>query len=116
MSDAPTTLGPTTPGPTTLGELAELVRSKNAGPFWITFDVFLASDRDYQRVAAPGVITESAIAELYHVDPSDVRVYRLSDLRAVKISFPRPTAQGTFGDRDMHAGQQHLPLTTLTLP
>ena len=101
---------------TTLGQLAAQVRSKNAGPFWITFDVFLATDQNYQRVAAPQVITEQAVAELYHVDPADVRIYRLPDLRVVKISFPRQTPQGDFQDRDMHAGQQHIPLATLPLP
>ena|SRR5258708_3758477 len=98
---------------TTLGRLADLVRSKNAGPFWITFDVFLATDEDYRRAAAPGVVTEQAVAELYHVDPAVVRIYRMPDLRVVKVSFPRPTPQGDFHDRDMHAGQQHIPLAAL---
>jgi hypothetical protein len=100
---------------TTLGQIADLIRSKNAGPFWITFDVFLATDADYERVAAPLVITQQAVAGLYRVDPADVRIYRLPDLRVVKISFPRPTPQGNFLDSDMHAGQQHIPLTTLAL-
>jgi Domain of unknown function (DUF4387) len=29
----------------TLGELAKLVRSKNAGPFWLTIDIMF-NDRD----------------------------------------------------------------------
>jgi hypothetical protein len=33
----------------------------------------------------------------------------------VKISFPRPTTQGGVEDRDMHAGQQHVPLAELAL-
>jgi hypothetical protein len=101
------------PPPIALGRLAELVRSKNAGPFWITFDIFLATDEDYRRAAAPGVVTEHAVAELYHVDPAVVRIYRMPDLRVVKVSFPRPTPQGDFHDRDMHAGQQHIPLAAL---
>ena len=55
------------------------------------------------------------IARLYHVDASTVRIYLLPALRAIKISFPRPTAQGGVHDRDLHAGQQHVPLLSLHL-
>jgi hypothetical protein len=34
----------------------------------------------------------------------------------VKISFPRPVTAGSFEDRDLHAGQQHVPLAGLRLP
>ena len=34
----------------TLGEVATIVRSKNAGPFWVTIDVFVGSDADYRDV------------------------------------------------------------------
>ncbi|MGI9423214.1 MAG: DUF4387 family protein, partial [Hyphomicrobiaceae bacterium] len=33
----------------TLGQLAKLVRSKNAGPFWITFDIMFATEADFER-------------------------------------------------------------------
>ena len=33
----------------TIGDVAELVRSKNAGPFWQTLDVFLPDDDAYRR-------------------------------------------------------------------
>jgi len=39
----------------------------------------------------------------------------LPDIRVVKVSFPRPTIQGGRADRDMHAGQQHIPLAGLAL-
>jgi hypothetical protein len=100
----------------TVGEIAEMVRSKNAGPFWITFDIFLRSDHDYERVSGPGVISPDVIGTMYKVDPATVRIYRIPPLRSVKISFPRPVPQGSFYDRDMHSGQQHIPLAELRLP
>jgi hypothetical protein len=100
----------------TVGDLATLVRSKNAGPFWLTLDVFCATDDAYNAVAAPGVITPQTIAEIYAADPESVRVFLLPQLRVVKVSFPRPTIQGAIGDRDMHAGQQHVPLSRLAVP
>jgi hypothetical protein len=96
---------------TTLGELATLVRSKNAGPFWLTVDIFLPDAAAYERAAASAELTSvDAIAERYEVCPSDVKVFRLPNLNAIKVSFPRPSAQGGAHDRDMHGGQQYVPL------
>lgn len=101
-------------GVTTLGELADLVRAKNAGPFWVTLDVFL-SPAAYAAVVAAGDVDAPAIADLYDVDPADVRLYFLPDLAAVKISIPRRHPQASFRDRDVHSGQQHVPLLGLRL-
>jgi hypothetical protein len=101
--------------PITVGRVAELVRSKNAGPFWQTLEIFFANDEDYRAVADNPSLNADAIARLYRVDTSNIHIYRIPDIRAVKISFPRPTVQGGRDDRDMHAGQQHVPLTQLVL-
>jgi hypothetical protein len=99
----------------TIGDVASLVRSKNAGPFWQTLDIFCDSDDDYREVTAPNVISVETIASLYHVDANTVCIYEMPALRAIKISFPRPTSQGGIHDRDLHAGQQHVPLLSLHL-
>ena len=99
--------------PRTLGEVADLIRSKNAGPFWMTLDMFFATDADYEVVAAPGILERGNIADLYRVPPDDVRIFHLPRVRAIKISFPRPATQGSFADRDIHAGQQYIPLSQL---
>lgn len=101
--------------PRTIGDIADLVRSKNAGPFWMTLDVFLANDDDYRLVAESPALDEAAIARLYRVDASDVAIFRLPTIRVVKVSFPRRSSQGGVADRDMHSGQQHVPLTRLVL-
>lgn len=99
----------------TIREVAELVRSKNAGPFWQTLDVFLPDDDTYRLVAESPSIDEDVIARLYRVAAEEVRIFRLPSIRVVKFSFPRPTPQGGVEDRDMHAGQQHVPLAELEL-
>jgi Domain of unknown function (DUF4387) len=101
---------------TTLRELATLVRSKNAGPFWVTVDIFLPDAAAYERAAASSALTDvDAIAERYAVPPNAVKVFRLPDLNAIKVSFPRPSAQGGAHDRDMHAGQQYVPLLDIDI-
>jgi hypothetical protein len=99
----------------TVREVAALVRSKNAGPFWQTLDVFLPDDQTYRLVAESPNIDEDVVARLYRVSVEEVRIFRLPSIRVVKISFPRPTPQGGVEDRDMHAGQQHVPLAELEL-
>jgi hypothetical protein len=101
--------------PLTIGSLAELVRSKNAGPFWQTLDIFFSNEANYRMVADNASLNPNAIARLYGVEAESIHIYRLPDIRVVKISFPRPTIQGGVHDRDMHAGQQHIPLTQLAL-
>src|SRR6267154_3711448 len=100
----------------TLGELAAQVRSKNAGPFWITLDVFFKNEDDYQFVTKSGCLSNQVIARLYQVDPAAVLAFELPGILAMKISFPRSVTAGSFKDRDLHAGQQYVPLASLRLP
>lgn len=100
----------------TIGQLAEEVRSKNAGPFWMTLDIFLASYDDYELLVDSGAVTPEAIGRLYQVEPADVRIFEMPTLHVIKISFPRPVPAGSFADRDQHAGQQHVPLAGVRLP
>lgn len=103
----------TTVPETTVGDLAIEVRSKNAGPFWVTMEVFL---RDAEGYAAVGFLDEGIVAGLYRVDAAAVRLFRIPSLNVVKISFPRPVPQGSLRDRDVHAGQHHVPLASLRVP
>ena len=105
---------PTTDGQT-IGDVAELVRSKNAGPFWQTLDIFLPDDETYERVAGSAAINEQVVADLYRTPVETISIYRLPAIRVVKISFPRPVPQGGVLDRDMHAGQQHVPLAQIRI-
>lgn len=106
----------TAPETTTVADLAHEVRSKNAGPFWVTMEVFAKDAASYGVVADPDVLDEEVVARLYAVDADTVRLFRIPELDVVKISFPRRTSQGSLRDRDMHQGQQHVPLATLRVP
>jgi hypothetical protein len=102
-------------GARTLGEIALVVRSKNAGPFWLTLDVFFRSDADFAQVRDAKVLTAEKIGELYGVDPALVKRFELPEIKAMKFSMPRAVVAGSFEDRDLHAGQQYLPLATLPI-
>jgi len=99
----------------TLGETAQLIRSKNAGPFWLTIDVFLATDADYQAARHSPLTDRDHLAETYAINPDTIEIYTIDTLRAIKISFPRPVPQGSPEDTDQHAGQQYVPLLDIPL-
>jgi hypothetical protein len=65
---------------------------------------------------ADALITPDLIGELYQVPPCVLQIFRIPDLHVIKVSFPRPIAQGSLHDRDMHAGQHHVPLASTVVP
>jgi hypothetical protein len=84
-----------------------LIRSKDAGPFMLTIDMFFADSATRERYLASGLLDAQSIGDLYGVDASVVTRYDLPDIDAVKISFPRALPSGEFGDTDITGGQQY---------
>ena len=83
-----------------LGQIAHKVRSKNAGPFWLTIDIFCGDAAAFAQIR-DGVSTDS-IAGLFQTTPDQIKRFDIADLHVVKFSLPRPTVQGARDDRDMH--------------
>ena len=85
---------------TALSNLASKIRSKNAGPFWVTVDLFFDDPQNYSRVCKG--LTTSDIATLFHADTQLIKRFEIDDLMVLKFSLPRPNIQGTPADSDMH--------------
>ena len=96
-----------------LGDLARSVRSKNAGPFTVTVDVFCGSAAAWAEIGEK--LTRERVAALYRVEVESVRRFELPDLHVLKFSFPRPVRQGSRLDRDMHAAQLAVLLEEIEL-
>jgi len=101
---------------TTIADLAILVRSKNAGAFWLTIDVMFDDPEHYRRVKDSERINRAAIAHMYRRDPADIIVVNHDAALAIKISFPRPQSSGSKLDSDVYGGQQYAPLLGLAIP
>ena len=99
-----------------LVQLTNLIRSKNAGPFSLTFDIMFANESNYQRVKKSGVLNARLFADLYRCDPATVRFFECDNALAFKFSIPRPIFQGEPGDGDLHGGQQFMPLVDIEIP
>ena len=99
-----------------LASLARLIRSKNAGPFVLTFDIMFDDVQTYSRVRDSGVLTREVIATIYRLAPAQVQLLYCDHALAVKASIPRPVTQGDVGDSDGHGGQQYAPLMDIEIP
>jgi len=93
-----------------LAEVSRHVRSKNAGPFWITVDISFSDRETFERHVEAPALQPAAIADLYGIDVSLVKRFPVADLLVLKISYPRPKPQGGASERDMHGGQQYVRL------
>lgn len=91
------------------------VRSKNAGPFVVTFDLFFEEAADYRAVIDSGRLTPDAVADIYGLDATQVRVSPFEPALAIKIAIPREVPGGGPGDTDVAGGQQFVPLLALEI-
>ncbi|NML42256.1 DUF4387 domain-containing protein [Ramlibacter sp. G-1-2-2] len=91
-----------------LSEVCHHVRSKNAGPFWITLDFSFADQQAFDRYCNAPAFDPATIGQTMNVDASLVKVFRVPKLRVVKVSYPRRKPQGGMLERDMHGGQQYV--------
>jgi hypothetical protein len=96
-----------------LHEVARLVRSKNAGPFWLTFDIMFDDPDLYRQVRDSGVLSEQRVRELYPKQSERLQYFECDAASAIKFSFPREHASGSPFDSDVFGGQQYAALLDL---
>jgi hypothetical protein len=100
---------------TVLRDYALYVRSKNAGPFCLTFEIFLRSKEDYDKLVAMDVVTPELISRLYGPPANEVQIFFCENINIIKISIPRPVIQGSLQDKDLHGGQQSVLLANVEI-
>lgn len=92
-------------------ELAEVIRSKNSGPFELTLDIIFKDFKTYFAVKELGVINKALIARLYHLTEDEVVTLLPFDAaKAIKATIVRPMSSGAIGETDVYGSQQHAPL------
>ena len=99
----------------TVRDVCRHVRSKNAGPFWVTVDLFFHRSEDFDRYHDSQKLGPETIRQLFDVDPALVRYFPVPDLKVLKITYPRHSPQGGMVERDLHCGQQFVRLLDIEL-
>lgn len=98
-----------------LKDIAQIVRSKNAGPRILTLDIMLADQAAFDRVRASPALRPEAVGRLYDTPVDQVRVIEYPLSKAIKIALPRKVMAGDPGDSDVYGAQQHARLLEIEL-
>ena len=97
-------------------DIASVIRSKNSGPYELTFDVIFKDFDLYNAARDARVITEELFASLYKIDKKDIiNIVYFDPAKAIKVTIVRPIPSGALGERDVYGAQQHAPLMGLTV-
>ena len=99
-----------------LWQAAKLIRSKNAGPFELTFDVIFKDHATYEKVRDAKTINAQWFGKTYQLAPEVVTIINYDAASAIKITIPRPAISGDIDDTDVYGGQQYGPLVDLEIP
>lgn len=90
----------------------QVLRSKNAGPFTLTFDIVFHSRADFELVRAK--LTPGRLAQTFKVPPEEIiPVDSIEQLLALKFSVHRRRPSGHPGDSDCYGMNQEEPLRRL---
>ena len=84
----------------TLSKFTKNIRSKNAGPFWVTIDLFF-KDKNSFFYACENISNEK-VSSILKIKKKQLKRFEIENLRVIKFSFPRKNIQGSRLDRDMH--------------
>ena len=97
-------------------DLADVIRSKNSGPFELTLDIIFKDFETYFAVKKKGVICKALIAKLYHIKETEVvTLVAFDPAKAIKATIVRPLSSGAIGDTDVYGSQQHAPLLSIEI-
>ena len=94
-------------------DYTKILRSKNAGPLFITFDLIFHNNDDMCSVSER-LITEQ-IAQAYDVPAEKIDIIVYGVVNSIKITFPRKNISGSLEDTDIYGCQKHVPLANIEL-
>ena len=94
-----------------LPDLAGVIRSKNSGPYELTFDIMFKSEMIYRMVVKTNAINKESFAALYGIPAETVmEIVHFEPAHAIKITIERPVHSGDLRETDVYGAQQHAPL------
>jgi len=97
-------------------DVANVIRSKNSGPYELTLDIMFNNREIFEEVCASKQINEAKVCDLYQINPEDiVNIVEFIPANAIKITIKRPICSGDIGETDVYGAQQHAPLLNLKL-
>ncbi|NCB38319.1 MAG: DUF4387 domain-containing protein [Erysipelotrichia bacterium] len=95
-------------------EAAKVIRSKNAGPYELTFDIMFKNKDFFETFKSQNIINSALVARLLKIEESNIlSLIWFAPANAVKITIKRPIPSGAPGETDIYGAQQHAPLLAI---
>ena len=94
-------------------DMTKILRSKNAGPLYITFDLMFDDKKKREKVLK--YLSREMIAKAYDTDIDSISVIDYEIVNSIKITFPRKHISGSLLDDDVYGCQQHMPLANIEI-
>ena len=95
-------------------EAAKVIRSKNAGPYELTFDIMFKNKEFFEMFKSQQLINRKQMACILKISESDIlNLVWFAPANAVKITIKRPMPSGAPGETDIYGAQQHAPLLAI---
>lgn len=96
-------------------DITDVIRSKNSGPYELTFDIMFKDQDSFQKVCDAKIINEELICRLYRIPASDIiNIVEFKPAKAIKVTIKRPICSGDLGETDVYGAQQHAPLLDIS--
>lgn len=92
-------------------DYTKILRSKNAGPLFITFDLIFYHHDDMKYVYEN--LKKEDVSKAYSVIPEKIEIIPYDVVNSIKITFPRKNISGSIADNDIYGCQQHMPLANI---
>ena len=96
-----------------LYDYAKIIRSKNAGPLYITFDLIFESKEIFAHIKDN--LTTEMVACAYKVIKDSISIIPYEKVNSIKITFPRSVISGGINDDDIYGCQKHVPLSKIII-
>lgn len=95
-------------------DVADVIRSKNSGPYELTFDIIFKEWGMFRKFCETKVIDGVLVARLYNISQEKIiNIVEFKPAKAIKVTIERPIASGALGETDVYGAQQHAPLLGL---
>ncbi len=94
-------------------DYTKILRSKNAGPLYITFDLIFPDTESFNEIKDR--LTKAMVSQAYDISEQLIDIIYYDVVNSIKITFPRKNISGSLNDTDIYGCQQHMPLANIEI-
>ena len=91
-----------------LMDVCSVIRSKNSGPYELTFDMIFKEKDIYKKTVNANVFNEECVSDIFGIPGGKIiTIVNFDPADAIKITICRERVSGDIGESDIYGAQQH---------